>query len=117
MAVFQCAFAVALARKNIGKLVGLGLALTVSAGGAAQAQQSAPPPGAPDATTTIDGHFLPPFPQKFGGQIQLNAAQSKPFWPARVVPPKGAPNILVIMLDDAGFGSSSANSALRDSAR
>ena len=50
-------------------------------------------PGTPNATTTIDGHVLPP-PQKFSGTTELNAAQSKPHWAARVVPPKGAPNIL-----------------------
>jgi arylsulfatase len=33
--------------------------------------------------------------------------KSKPYWPARVVPPKGAPNILLIMTDDAGYGVSS----------
>ena len=41
------------------------------------------------------------------GKIERNAAQSKPFWPARVVPPKGAPNILLIMTDDTGFGAPS----------
>ena len=38
------------------------------------------------------------------GRDRLNAAQSKPSWPARVVPPKGAPNVLLIMTDDVGFG-------------
>ena len=64
-------------------------------------------PGSPGATTTIAGQQLPPPPQKFGGKIERNAAQSKPYWPARVVPPKGAPNVLLIMTDDAGFGVSS----------
>ena len=41
----------------------------------------------------------------FGGEIGLNAAQSKPYWPPRVVPPKGAPNILLIMTDDVGFAA------------
>ena len=41
------------------------------------------------------------------GEINLNAAQSKPAWPARVVPPKGAPNILLIMTDDVGFAAPS----------
>src|SRR5437016_136816 len=50
-------------------------------------------PGSPNATTTIDGRVLPPPPQKFGGDIELNASQSKPYWPMRIVPPKGAPNI------------------------
>ena len=75
--------------------------------GPAAAQQVTGTPGAPNATTTIDGHVLPPPPQKFGGEIGLNAAQSKPYWPMRVVPPKGAPNILLIMTDDVGFSAPS----------
>lgn len=71
------------------------------------AQQVTGVPGAANATTTIDGHILPPPPQKFGGEIGLNAAQSKPYWPLRVVPPKGAPNILLILTDDVGFGAPS----------
>ena len=63
--------------------------------------------GAPNATTTIDGRYLPPPPQPFTGQIQLNANQSTPGWSARVVPPKGAPNILLIMTDDVGFSAPS----------
>ena len=63
-------------------------------------------PGSPSATTTIDGNYLPPPPPKFGGVIGLDAAQSKPYWPPAVVPPKGAPNVLLIMTDDAGYGVS-----------
>src|SRR5271165_1799271 len=73
----------------------------------AVAEQTTGVPGSPDATTTLDGRYLPPPPQKFEGEINLNAAQSKPAWPARVVPPKGAPNILLIMTDDVGFGAPS----------
>ncbi len=36
-----------------------------------------------------------------------NAAQSKAWWAPRIVPPKGAPNVLLIMLDDVGFGAHS----------
>jgi hypothetical protein len=61
-------------------------------------------PGSPSATTTIDGKQLPPPPQKFEGKIGRTAAESKPYWPAKVVPPKGAPNVLLIMTDDAGYG-------------
>ena len=71
------------------------------------AQQITGTPGSPSATTTIDGRYLPPPPQPFGGEINPNALQSKPYWPARVVPPKGAPNILLIMTDDVGFGAPS----------
>jgi arylsulfatase A-like enzyme len=74
---------------------------------AAHAQQTTGAPGAPDATTTIDGRYLPNPPQPFQGEINLNAAQSKPGWPATVVPPKGAPNILLIMTDDVGFAAPS----------
>jgi arylsulfatase len=60
--------------------------------------------GSPAATMTIDGKQLPPSPQKFGGTIERTTAGSKPYWPAKVVPPKGAPNVLLIMTDDSGYG-------------
>src|SRR3984893_17488305 len=63
-------------------------------------------PGSPSATETIDGRYLPPLPGPFGGEINLSAEESKPFWPPKVVPPKGAPNGLLIMTDDAGYGVS-----------
>src|SRR5262245_3600695 len=63
-------------------------------------------PGLPSATTTIDGKQLPPPAPKFGGVIKDSAVDSKPWWPPRVVPPKGAPNILLIMTDDQGYGVS-----------
>ena len=66
--------------------------------------QTSGAPGSPDATRTIDGRYLPNQPSPFGGAINPNAAQSKPYWPARVVPPMGAPNVLLIMTDDQGFG-------------
>lgn len=71
------------------------------------AQQINGMPGSPSATTTIDGRYLPAPPQPFGGEINSNALQSKPYWPARVVPPDGAPNVLLIMTDDVGFGAPS----------
>ena len=70
-------------------------------------QQTSGALGSPGATTTIDGKQLPPPPQPFGGKIERNAAQSTPYWPARVVPPEGAPNVLLIMTDDTGFGVTS----------
>ena len=63
--------------------------------------------GSPSATTSIPGNQLPPPDPKFGGAINLKASDSKPWWPPRVVPPKGAPNVLLIMTDDCGFGSPS----------
>jgi arylsulfatase A-like enzyme len=67
----------------------------------------APPPGSPASTAPLDGRYLPNPPAPFGGTINLNAFQSRPFWQPRVVPPKGAPNVLVIMTDDVGFGAPS----------
>jgi arylsulfatase len=70
------------------------------------AQQTTGVPCSPSATTTIDGKYLPSPPAPFGGEINLSAEQSKPCWPATVVPPKGAPNVLLIMTDDQGYGVS-----------
>jgi Sulfatase len=84
----------------------LGLLMSASAL-AQQAQQGPPPLGSPAATITIPGDQLPPPPQKFGGKIERDAKDSKPYWPARIVPPKGAPNVLLIITDDAGFGVAS----------
>jgi Sulfatase len=71
------------------------------------AQQINGVPGSPSATVTINGKQLPPPPMPFGGVIKESAKDSKPWWPPRVVPPKGAPNVLLIMTDDQGYGVSS----------
>src|SRR5437016_2370002 len=83
------------------------LAATVMAvAPSAWTQQINGTPGSPDATVTIDGKQIPPPPMPFGGVIKEAATDSKPYWPPRVVPPKGAPNILLIMTDDQGYGVS-----------
>ena len=53
--------------------------------------------GSPGATTTIDGKQLPPPSPKFGGVIKETLTGSKTWWPPQIVPPKGAPNVLLIM--------------------
>ncbi len=85
-------------------LSGLAVALVASA---SFAQQVTGELGSPSATTTITGKQLPPPDPTFGGVIGEKASESKPWWPPRVVPPKGAPNVLLIMTDDAGFGAPS----------
>src|ERR1700690_1564797 len=80
------------------------LGLTTSA--STSAQQVTGTPGSPSATTTIDGKQIPPPPPIFGGVIKPSAKDSTPWWPPRVVPPKGAPNVLLIMTDDPGYGVS-----------
>jgi arylsulfatase len=64
-------------------------------------------PGSASATMTIDGKQIPAPPIPFGGVIKEEAKDSKPYWPPRVVPPKGSPNVLLIMTDDQGYGISS----------
>ena len=86
-----------------GMLSGAGLlALTCVS---AVAQQVTGVPGSPEATTTIDNKQLPPPAPNFGGVIKEKASESTPWWPPRVVPPKAAPNVLLIMTDDVGFGA------------
>ncbi|MBY5819823.1 arylsulfatase [Rhizobium leguminosarum] len=91
----------------------IGFSLLASAGFfaigcvSALAQQPTGVQGSPGATTTIDGRQLPPPDPKFGGVIEEKASDSKPWWPPRVVPLKGAPNVLLIMTDDQGFGAPS----------
>src|SRR5262245_59428137 len=93
-------------RTFLGLLTSLtGLALAYSPAG--YAQQTFGTPGSPGATTTIDGKQLPPVPPQFGGVINESASDSKAWWAPRVIPPKGAPNVLLIMTDDQGFGAPS----------
>ena len=73
----------------------------------ALAQQVTGVAGSPGATTTIDGKQIPPPDPKFGGVIKEKASESTPWWAPRVVPPKGAPNVLLIMTDDVGFAAPS----------
>jgi|WetSurMetagenome_2_1015567.scaffolds.fasta_scaffold07639_5 arylsulfatase A-like enzyme len=50
---------------------------------------------------------LPAPPAPFTGQIGLSAKDSKPDFPQPVHAPKGAPNVVLILLDDVGFGAAS----------
>ncbi len=90
--------------RNVGAALMMACLLTAVA---ARAQQITGVPGSPSATVTLDGKQLPPPPMPFGGVIKESAKDSTPWWPPRVVPPKGAPNILLIMTDDQGYGVSS----------
>ncbi len=86
------------------------LALTACSAPAQQTSSSAPAQqttgvlGSPGATTTVDAKQLPPPPGKFDGVMKESVQDSKPYWQPQVVPPKGAPNILLILTDDQGFG-------------
>jgi len=71
------------------------------------AQQPNGGSGSPGGTTTLDPKQVPGPNPKFGGVIKQKASESTPWWAPRVVPPKGAPNVLLIMTDDQGFGAPS----------
>src|SRR5437773_8865456 len=88
-------------------LGGMLAAAVIAVAPSAWTQQINGTPGSPDATVTIDGKQIPPSPMPFGGVIKESVKDSMSYWPPRVVPPKGAPNILLIMTDDQGYGVSS----------
>ena len=50
---------------------------------------------------------LPPPEQPFGGKIERTVKGSVPDFPKEIKAPAGAPNVLLIMTDDVGFGASS----------
>jgi arylsulfatase len=89
----------------------IALTLGMAAAAPASAQEVYGVPGSPSSSMSIEGSHLPPnnppYPMQWGGVISPELSQSKPWWSPRVVPPKGAPNILLIMTDDAGYGVAS----------
>ena len=90
------------------KFVSYGAALTALTLLTAPANaQQAVPLGSPAATAPINPLRVPNPPGKFGGIINLDAPTSTPFWQPQVVPPEGAPNILMVLIDDEGFGAPS----------
>src|SRR5437867_5591006 len=89
------------------RLTILTFAVAIFAGLSVSAQHINGTPGSPSATQVIKGDQIPAPPLPFGGVIKESYKDSKPYWPPTVVPPKGAPNVLLIMTDDAGYGVSS----------
>ena len=85
-------------------LTALGLILLATQ---VQAQQVRGTPGAPSAVMTLPGLQLPAPAPRFNGDIQPNAVDSTPAWPPQVMPPENAPNVLLILTDDVGFGAPS----------
>src|SRR5262249_15625015 len=65
-------------------------------------QTSSPKPSTPPA----EGSAVLPVPQpQFRGVIGRKASDSTPDFPKGVSAPTGAPNVLLIMTDDTGFGA------------
>ena len=67
-------------------------------------QQITGDPRVAAATEVISGKQIPAPELPFGGVIKEDAKDSKTWWPPRIVPPKGAPNVLLILTDDQGYG-------------
>src|SRR3954451_14615103 len=81
-------------------------AILLVGNGAAIAQQVTGVPGEPSATTTVPGNQLPAPTPPFGGVAKETLEGSRTWWPPRIAPPKGAPNVLLVMTDDQGYGVS-----------
>jgi arylsulfatase len=66
-------------------------------------------PAQPNSSTQValGGEVLPRPAQPFRGAINLRAKDSKSDFPQPVKAPPGAPNILLVLLDDVGFGATS----------
>jgi arylsulfatase A-like enzyme len=59
------------------------------------------------AAQEFDRNILPVPDAPFKGKIGLRPSDSKKDFPAEIKAPEGAPNILLILTDDVGFGASS----------
>src|SRR6476620_6839986 len=94
-------------RMKISHRIFAGVSLLALSCTSALAQQVTGVLGTPGATTTIGGKQLPSPDPAFGGVIKEKASESTPWWAPRTVPPKGAPNVLLIMTADQGFGAPS----------
>jgi hypothetical protein len=57
----------------------------------------------PPALEYSDSTVLPTPTPPFAGLIEANLVDSTPGWPPTIAPPAGAPNILLILIDDAGL--------------
>ncbi|WP_431268072.1 arylsulfatase [Dankookia sp. P2] len=88
----------------LGRLTVLPLAWSIGTG-VVQAQQLRGAPGAPNAVEFPDSRVLPTPTPPFAGSILPNAIDSTSAWPPQLAAPEGAPNVLLILTDDVGFGA------------
>jgi arylsulfatase len=58
-------------------------------------------------STAFAQDVLPRPPQPFKGTVNLRAKESQPDFPQPLKAPAGAPNVLLVLLDDVGFGATS----------
>jgi arylsulfatase len=79
----------------------------LAASGRLALAEDAPVQSSANAQTPAGGDVLPKPLQPFHGTINLRASDSKSDFPQPVKAPAGAPNILLVLLDDCGFGATS----------
>src|SRR5512146_995785 len=60
------------------------------------------------AGAALAEEVLPKPPAPFRGKIDISRDKSTPDWPEAVKAPAGAPNIVLVLLDDVGFGATAA---------
>jgi arylsulfatase A-like enzyme len=60
------------------------------------------------AGAALAEEVLPKPPAPFKGKIDMSRDKSTPDWPQAVKAPPGAPNIVLVLLDDVGFSATSA---------
>src|SRR5262249_29295784 len=82
-------------------VLGVVLGYLVAAGKLAPGQPTKEKPAA------LDRSALPIPDAKFGGTAKKTLKGSKPDYPRPVTAPKDAPNVLLVLVDDAGFGNPS----------
>lgn len=86
-------------KRQVRKSVTVSIVALVAFTGASIAAQQVEPP--------LDRTVLPIASGPFKGKIDLRAKDSVPSYAPPVRAPAGAPNVVVILLDDVGFGASS----------
>lgn len=59
------------------------------------------------STLSWAAEVLPKATQPFKGKVDVSRDKSTPDWPQAVKAPKGAPNVVLILLDDVGYGAAS----------
>src|SRR4051812_18095990 len=102
----------------LGVLLGVGVAsyrtfvpgpeaLAGDAGGKPTKGDEPKPGGIYSPPGTFDGGVVVPNPGDplFKGKIGQTVTTSTPYWPPMATAPKGAPNVLFIVLDDVGFAA------------
>ena len=57
---------------------------------------------------TVGGASANAQEEAFKGKIGKTLADSEEYWPAPVTPPDDAPNVLIWLIDDMGYGHASA---------